>query len=275
MLNRKPVNKIWVFTHKSAFMQRIADYVRTGHQAYIQGLTAAEKIHSKWTKLAMDHPVFDNRLKAFRAREKGEPTGRLLLYQNPTQPEKIHWFLLIHGRKDQLTPGESWRHAEDPRSRIQFTGYELVRVTKEGLKKPVWTWRYADHRYQDIRDLMVHAIRSRRDDELKKQIESIFGTMGFAGSREQAKKLAVLMREEWQKRRPGETMPETPKQIGWVRRKADKGVFLARGPLPPPTKKDRPLNPNGPRQLTWESGYGQLFPNEEAFHAFVDSMELD
>jgi hypothetical protein len=246
MLNRKTVSKIWVFTSKAAFMQRIADYVRTGHQAYIQGLTAAEKMHATWGRLAMDHPVFDDKLKAFRAREKGEPTGRLLMYQNLQQPDQIHWILLIHGRKDQLTPGEKWRHAEDPHARIQLTGYELLRVTKEGQKKPSWTWRYSSQRYQDLRDSLVQAIRSRRDQDLKNLILAIFGTMGFSGSREQGKALASLMKEEWKKRRPGEEMPETPKLIGWVRRRADTGVFLKRGPTLPPAAKERPIDPAKP-----------------------------
>ena len=244
MLNRKTVSKIWVFTHKAAFMQRVADYVRTGHQAYIQGLTATTKMHSTWERLAMTHPVFDDKLKAFRAREKGEPTGRLLMYQNLQQPDQIHWILLIHGRKDQLAPGEKWRHAEDPHARIQLTGYELLRVTKEAQQKPSWTWRYNSQRYQDLRDSMVQAIRSRRDQDLKNLIEAIFGTVGFSGSREQAKALAKLMKEEWKKRRPGEEMPETPKLIGWVRRKADKGVFLTRSTGAPPKPKERPIDPN-------------------------------
>ena len=231
-----------MFTHKAAFMQRISDYVRTGHQAYIQGVTDTSKMHATWDRLVIANPVFDDKLKAFRAREKGEPTGRLLMYQNLSAPEKIHWIVLIHAKVDQLPPGEKWRHAEDPRSRIQFTGYELLRVTKEGLKKPAWTWRYSTQRYQDIRDSMVQAIRSRRDQDLKRLIETIFGTMGFSGSREQAKDLDTLMKSEWKLRRPGEEMPETPKGIGWIRRKADKGVFLSRPSLSPPAKKERPID---------------------------------
>ena len=242
MLNRKPTSKIWVFTHKAAFMQRIADYVRTGHQAYIQGATDTPKMHTTWERLALANPVFDDKLKAFRAREKGLPTGRLLMYQNTNAPEKIHWILLIHGRTDQLPLGEKWGHAEDSQSRVQFTGYELLRVTKEGVSKPVWTWRYNTQRYQDIRYSMVQAIRSNRDQDLKNLIETIFGTMGFSGSREQAKSLVQLMKGEWKLRRSGQDLPETPKLLGWVRRKADKGIWLVRGALPPPKAKDRPID---------------------------------
>lgn len=248
MLNKTPVKKIWVFTQKSAFMQRVADYVRTGHQAYFQGVTDVSKIFQTWEKLVGVHPIFNDRLKAFRTREKGLPTGRLMMYQNLNEPEKIHWIVLVHAKTDQLAPGEKWRHAEDPHARVQFTGYELLRVTKEGASKPAWTWRYNPTRYADLRDAMAMAIRSRRDQDVKVLIESIFGTMGFSGSREQAKALAKLMKEEWAKRRPGDEMPEVPKGIGWIRRKADKGVFLTRGVGAPPKAKQRPVDPNqGPQ----------------------------
>lgn len=228
MLNPRKISKIWVFTLKSAFMQRVCDYVRTGHKAYISGVTDTSKIFNTWEKLVRNNPVFDDKLKAFRARERGEATGRLLLYQNPRNPEKIFWFLLVHGKKEQLPKGENWKHAEDPHNRIHFTGYELVRVTKEGLEKPVWTWRYTRERYEDLRDSMVLSIRSNRDQDFKNLIQKIFGTMGFSGSREQAKNLATLAKEEWKRRRQNDEIPEIPKGIGWIRRKEDKGVFLTR-----------------------------------------------
>jgi hypothetical protein len=238
MMNKLPTSRIWVFTTKSVYMQRLSDYVRTGHQAYIKGVTVTEKIFPTFEKLVANNPVFDDRLKAFRAREQGFPTGRLLLYQNPKAPEKIHWFLLIHGNKDQLPPGEKWLHAEDPHSRIQFSGYELIRVTKEGSKKPSWTWRYSQDRFQDLRDSIVLAIRSNRDQDLKQLIESLFGTMGFSGSREQAKSLIKIIKDEWKRRRPNDEMPELPKGLGWIRRKADKGIFITRPKMQPPKKKE-------------------------------------
>jgi hypothetical protein len=240
MINGHITKKLFVFTKKSVYMQRIADYVRTGHQAYINGLTDTEKIFTTYDKLVFNNPVFDNKLKAFRAREKGFATGRLLLFQNKKKPEKIHWILLIHGTVDQLSKGEKWRHAEDKHARIQLLGYELLRVQKEGAKKPVWTWRYTTDRYQDLRDSMVSAIRSRRDQDFKILIDLLFGTMGFGGSREQAKSLVLLAKEEWKKRRGDEDMPAIPKLLGWVRRKGDidNGHFLNRPKLQPPAKKE-------------------------------------
>jgi hypothetical protein len=263
MINTIPPQKIWVFTHKSAFMQRVADYVRTGHQAYIKGVTVTESMFKTYEKLLAHNPIFDDKLKAFRAREQGYPTGRLLIYLNENDPSKLHWFLLLHAKTDQLPQGEKWLHAEDPHSRIQFTGYELARVTKEGAKKPVLTWRYNSERFQDLRDSIVMAIRSNRDQDLKQLIESLFGTMGFSGSREQAKSLVKILKDEWKRRRPNDQIPEIPKSIGWVRRKADKGIFIHRPKMQAPEKKTREVN------------FSHIMNNvnEDSIQGFIDSLK--
>ncbi len=272
MLNPRKISKIWVFTLKSSFMQRIADYVRTGHQAYISGVTDTRKIFDTWEKLVHNNPVFDDKLKAFRARERGEATGRLLLYMNPRSPEKIFWFLLVHGKKEQLPKGENWKHAEDHHNRIHLTGYELVRVTKEGLKKPVWTWRYTRERYEDLRDSMVLSIRSNRDQDFKNLIQKIFGTMGFSGSREQAKNLATLAKEEWKRRRQNDEMPDIPRGIGWIRRKEDKGVFLTRSDalnVVKKVEKDKDSEQNEPNLLEDKNDKVYEGISEENFKKFT------
>lgn len=247
-------SKIFVFTNKVAFMQRLADYVRTGHQAYISGLTATEKMVATFDKLAFAHPIFDDRLKAFRARENGLPTGRLLMWL-PDQGDHIHWFLLIHGSSDQLSPSEKWRHAEDPHARINLTGYELVRERKPESKKPSWTWRYKSDRYQDLRDSIVMAIRSNRDQDLKVLISKLSGTAGFSGSRKQAKDLLALIKSEWGLRRPGQSMPDLPVMIGWARRKGDKGIWLGRQKMSPPKSIDR--TPNFSNQFKLDENFAR------------------
>lgn len=218
--------KTWVFTSKAAFMQRIQDYVRTGHRLYIQGVIATQKVPMFAAKMVKLHPVFDNKLKAFRAREKGEATGRLMFWLPHADSENVHWILVIHGEKEQLDKSEKWQTADNRGKKIELTGYELVRQTKALENKPIWTWRYREDRYADIRDALVMAIRARRDQDVKISLEIIWGSMGFAGSRQQAKALEKIFREEWKRRRPGEVSPETPAGHGYLRRKADLGVYL-------------------------------------------------
>jgi len=226
--------KTWVFTSKAAYMQRVQDYVRTGHCMYVQGVIATAKVPAFAEKMTTLHPVFDNKLKAFRAREKGEATGRLMFWLPHSDSENVHWILLIHPAKDdpahpekaKLDPSEKWKNAFHRDEKIELTGYELVRQTKENAKKPVWTWRYRADRYDDLRDQLVLAIRSKRDQDVKRSLEVIWGSMGFAGSRAQAKALEKIFKDEWKRRRPGEKPPETPAGHGYLRRKAGTGIFL-------------------------------------------------
>lgn len=247
VLNQK-TPKLWVLTGKTAYMQRIADYVRTGHKWYIQGVTEPEKIFRLWDKLTDNHPVFDDKMRAYRARKEGKPTGRLMFYQAINKPEQIHWILLIHGEIEQLDPSEKWRDAHG-RDRVQMTGYELVRITKKAIatkqnsatddpkpkletvpkiQKPVWSWRYNPARYAELRDLLVYSIRSNHVQDVKRFITTLWGTVGFAGSREQAKALQLLLLSEWKRRNGDKPPPDMPKGFGYTRRKKDAGVWIQR-----------------------------------------------
>lgn len=233
--------KIFAYESKVIWMQRIADYVRTGHQAYIAGKSEESKVFVTLDKLVAENPVYDDKLKAFRAREKGEPTGRLLLWI-PPEGTHIHWILLMHATTDQLSKTQKWLHAEDPHSRVNITGYELVRETRPEKEKPVWTWRYRRDRYEDLRDSIVLAIRSNRDQDLKILIDKLAGTVGFSGCREQAKKIIDLIKSEWANHRASDKMPALPALIGWTRRKANKGIWIYRPKMLPPPKKEKQIN---------------------------------
>lgn len=225
ILNQK-TPKLWVLNSKTAFMQRIADYVRTGHKWYVLGQIDPEKLFRFWDKMTATHPVFDDKMKAYRARKAGEATGRLMFYQGEND-EKITWILLVHGERQQLDNSENWRDATG-QDRVQLTSYELVRMTKQEREKPVWTWRYSSARYQEMRDKMVHSIRSGHVEDVKFFIKSLWGTAGFGGSREQAKALHKLLLDEW-KRRNGDTPPpEMPANFGYTRRKKDAGIWMQR-----------------------------------------------
>lgn len=219
--------KTWVFTSKSAFMQRIQDYVRTGHIWHIQGLISNEKVPKFAEKMYAEHPVYDDKLKASRARGKGDPTGRLMFWLPHSDSQNVHWILAVHAdKKELLSKTEKWARADARDEKIKLTGYELVRQTKPLQNRPVWTWRYQSERYGELRDALVLSIRSRRDQDLKKYLDLIWGTMGFSGSREQAKALAKVFKDEWKRRRINDDPPAVPAGHGYLQRKADVGIWL-------------------------------------------------
>jgi hypothetical protein len=78
-----------------------------------------------------------------------------------------------------------------------------------------------------LRDAIVSAIRHRQDLEIKRLINSEWRSPGFAGVREQVKKMADLIREEWKRSRgKTEPLPEIPQRIGYVQRLPDKGKYI-------------------------------------------------
>lgn len=216
----------FVLTKKTVLMQRLADLVRTGHTMYVEGQIPAEKAPYFAAKLDSLYLVGQNKLQASRHRKAGNASFRLLMLASEGDAQ-IRWYLLrTDGRMPAEASREKWRDAFD--DRIALTGYELVRLTKPGASAPVYTWRYTRERAQDLRDAILHAIRTKRDDELRQLIHSIFKTPGFAGARDQVKKMVDLVKEEWKRSRgKAEPLPEIPARLGYVRRLPDVGLKLS------------------------------------------------
>lgn len=163
-------------------------------------------------------------MEASRARKRGEHSARLLILQPEPGEMQLHWILLLcPGEK--LDVSEKWRNAVE--EKINLTGYELVRQTRTGSKNPAWTWRYTRSRHDDLREAVVQAIRTRRDDELRQLIQSIWRTPGFSGARAQVKKFKNLIESEWKRSRGADSLPDIPNRLGYVRRIPDVGCRLS------------------------------------------------
>jgi len=222
----------FIHTKKTAWMQRLADLVRSGHVRYLSGEVPRERAQDLYSKFRAIYPsIAFTHVQSTRARKKGESTARLLFYW-PGEG-RIAWVLLR--TEGQLPPAaqdarEKWRDAIKDRLTAPG-GYELVRLTKPQEPKPVWTWRYHRDQYSKHRDSIREAIRNRRDDQLRQLIHSLWRTPGFAGARAQVKQLEKLIRADWKRvRHSSEELPEIPKHLGYVQRLADKGKLLSKLP---------------------------------------------
>ena len=220
--------ELFVFTKKTVYMQRISDVVRTDHGRYVSGQIQIEKLDNLYGKFCKFYNCHFDKLQASRYRKKGYASARFLAYSPEGDEGLVHWILLVsHGHFEfpELGKLEKWRDAL--KDKIEVTGYELVRLTKPTESKPVWTWRYIKNREQELRDAIVSAIRHRQELALSQLINSVWRSPGFAGVREQVKKMADLIREEWKRSRgKTEPLPEIPQRIGYVQRLPNKGKFL-------------------------------------------------
>ena len=207
-------------------MQRLADLVRTGHNLYVEGTIPVEKAGYFAGKIHGFYQVGQDKLQASRQRKTGAASFRLLMLDVTGEQTVVRWWLLrTNGTVSEAAGREKWRDALD--DRIHLTGYELVRLTRPGSKVASFTWRYTRQQHDDLRSVVLLAIRNRRDDDLRQLIHTLWRTPGFAGARAQVKKFADLIRAEWKRSRGSDEMPAIPARLGYVRRIADKGVKLS------------------------------------------------
>jgi hypothetical protein len=216
-----------VFISRPAFMQRVADLVRTGHDSYIQGTVQLDKSSALFDKFDRQYDVSLDRVQAHRHRATGQASARLLflnrLFPDENKKHEILWILLkTAGETSPAADNrEKWRNAKE--DRIEIDSMELIRVSKAGRKNPVFTWRITKDKIVYFRNIIVLAIRNKRDDVLRQIILQLWSYPGFSGNREQIKKLSDLIKSEWKRSRTTcEKMPEIPARLGYIRRIKDK-----------------------------------------------------
>jgi hypothetical protein len=218
----KAATNPYIFTKKTVWMQRVGDGVRAGAELYIQGSTRLEKVAFLVAKFAARYKVNLSRRTDLQARKSGETVTRWLGYLDD-KTGMVNWVLLCWPGED-LDRSELWRPVHE--QRIRHSGYELVRITKPGAKAPVLTWRYEKPQFEKIHDQIVQVIRLRQGAILDQIIHSLHRSPGFAGVRQQVKKLWDITRKEWRRTRgESEQVPEIPKNIGYVRRLPDVGAL--------------------------------------------------
>lgn len=226
----RPRRSVFVFTKKAAFMQRVADLVRSGHTRYVQGEVPIERVQALHDKFARLYDINLGHLQASRRRKAGFATARLLILYQEGQ-DRLLWVLLTTPGKfsvEGIEHLERWRDALQKGERIVVTGYELKRITKPQEPKPVWTWAYTAERERELREAIIGAIRRKSDQELAQLIHTIWRSPGFSGVRQQVKKFGHLIRAEWRRsRKESEPLPEIPARIGYVQRLQDKGKSLS------------------------------------------------
>lgn len=216
----------FILTKKTVLMQRLADLARTGHVHYVRGEISPGRAGYMAGKMDEQFSVGLTRLEQSRRRKQGFATFRLLILHREGQ-SKLTWFLLrTDGKLPAPAEHEKWRNLLDD-DRIRLTGYELVRHTRPGAAAPAWTWRYEKDHAQALRDDLLRAIRSKRDDELRQLIHELWRTPGFAAARDQVKKFRQLILAEWKRSRGTDPKPEIPERLGYVRRLPDVGRRLS------------------------------------------------
>ncbi len=221
----------FVFTTRASFMQRIADYVRSGHHRWTSGEVQLERAHALVQRFAALYRIDATRGQRLRMKRSGIASAHLLMYARRTtdgaQSRTIFWVLLVSDGVHPAAQSETLRDARIADERLRMSGYELVQLPRKDSDAPAWTWRMTAERYQSWRDQVVEcarkpALRAERDITKK-----LYSTPGFAGVRSQVGFIVGLWRREWKRRRAAsDAFPKLP-PLRYVQRLKSIGIPLS------------------------------------------------
>lgn len=227
----------FIYLYKSVFLQRIADYVRSGHVHWTSGEVTLSKASVLAKKFARLYCVGRTRHQRAWARQKGEASAVLLFYRRPgrssantlpttegteqttadvclttdTAEPMLVWVLLVTAGEHLAPRLERLRHAPDPGGRVRVDELELVALPRAGLGGPAWTWRLTEDTVQGWRASLIDCAR-RQPWRLGYEVQHLTRLPGFAGCRAQVKKLMQLARGEHRRRLPDAPALVCPRQ---------------------------------------------------------------
>jgi hypothetical protein len=213
-----------VFDRKTVFMQRLADFVRLGYRHYVLGEVRPDRAWALASKFRRLYEVHLHRNQRARARANGEGSAYVLWWQ--PHAESVVFALLLTPGQHAAQQLEKLLDAAERGGRLKLGAYELVQRPREGKAAPAWTWRLTDEAYEGWRARVLEVVRGGNDFVVQQLVTDLMATPGFAGVREQVKKLKALFRAEWARRRGKQQMPALPRQR-FVQRLENKGVRLS------------------------------------------------
>ncbi len=216
-----------VMTDKNLLMQRLSDCIGNGYPLWISGGVSENKVESLVRRFDLNYQVLADRNERARRKRAGLGNARLLLWHDEKAGRVVWWMF--------VSPAELGSHGAHAleklhdmrkRERVEFHGFELVRLPKKGQEGERLTWRMTEHKYGAWRDSIIEMVRSGNIRELHGMLYGLFASPGFGGVRSQIGKLVKLYRAEV-KRRGLKEAPTPPRQLRYLRRLRDKGIPLA------------------------------------------------
>jgi hypothetical protein len=219
-----------VLAYQAVAMQRIADYVRSGHHAWTGGEVPLHKTAALVRKFDRLYGI--GRTRNQRATDKSHAVAgaTLILYCPQTAAGLPHtdtllWVLLV-------TAGESLAHTvetlQDARlrpGRLRWGDYELVQIARPGQVKPAWSWRLKEAAYEDWRHRILQTVRHKNSFQIEQLQAELLRLPGFSGVRVQGKKLLALFRQEYMTHNKNAVMQ--PRRLRYVQRLKNKGLKLS------------------------------------------------
>lgn len=230
-----------IFNLKAPFLQAVADAARF-HSKYMTGLVELENAQEFVSKMARKYHLDIEKTAASRLRKEGQATCRMLIYKLPltytmttddvgiSMPNSLcQWVMFASDGKHPIgDSGDVWRNHYSDRL-LLVGGLELFlhtrprQASKDGKPapknvSPSWSFRFEAKHYDNLRNSLITAVKTHQDWRVVAIADEARRTPGFAGVRDQLKKLMALARSTWTRQRGNAPLPELPKRFGYVRR---------------------------------------------------------
>jgi hypothetical protein len=200
-----------VYTHKTDAMRQLLNLVSRGYSRYTRGTVAPKKLEALTLKFEDRYRIEKTSQQRFRSRIKDEANCFLIAWLE--SPEVVHWWLVVTAGTGLIEDLETLQDAAHKKTRIELTGYELVKTPREGTRAQ-WSWRMTTECYGAWETRLKTAVRQYSDDALRQALFSLKRVPAFAESRKQAFALAKLAQAEWA-RSKSTAWPYGAIYLGW------------------------------------------------------------
>lgn len=219
-----------VLANQAAAMQRIADYVRSGHVFWTSGEVPMARARTLVHKFDRLYGIGRTRNQRATDKSHGVAGATLILYCPHTSDGlphagKIRWVLLVTAGDSPAHTVEKLQDARIRESRLRWGDYELLQIARPGQVKPAWSWRLQQLAYDDWRHRILETVRHKNPFEIDQLRTGLTRFPGFSGVRVQGKKLLTLFKQTWERSHRGE-FPALGR-LRYVQRLPNQGIRLS------------------------------------------------
>ena len=216
-----------IYKFKTDLMRELVRLVAHGYQHWTAGTVEAKKLEALQLKFADRYGVTATNQQRYRRKAKGEANSHLLMW--PDESGAVCWWLIATDGEGLVHQLEQLQDCREKRTRIEVTGYELLKVPKKltekeralekqgkSIKKTAhWTWRMSRENEDAWKERLRSAVRRKNDDLVRQALFSLKRVPGFSESRKQAFALESFAKAEW-KRFQRSDWPYEALYVGWL-----------------------------------------------------------
>ena len=183
-------------------MRRIQLLVSRGYNRYVSGEIDRKKAKALYLKFLDRYEIERSNQQRYRMKLRNVANTHLVMWSD-SKSDIVYWWLLVTPGEGLVDDLEELKSAKDKKTRIQLTGYELLKAPRKDLPA-AWTWQMTSENYKAWQERIRAAVRHKSDDLMRQTLYSLRRVPGFAQSRRQAFALATLMKKEWQRSQKGD-----------------------------------------------------------------------